>query len=174
MILAIIEESTTGELSKEPCVSHHITQSIQTGQNIFKYISYTVIQLAKFNTPQEKIKTEREKWLWFMTQAPTVTNDNYHKFIGNDAILQNAYKMLLTTSYTPKELYKMGKADKEFEEHVAKIQEEHENGKAEGLKEGERNAKIETAINALKLGLSVDVVAKISGLKEDEALNLKK
>ena len=42
--------------------------------------------------------------------------------------------MLLTTSYTPKELYEMGKADKEFEEHVAKIHEEHEKGKAEGLK----------------------------------------
>ena len=43
-----------------------------------------------------------------------------------------------------------------------------EEGLAEGLEKGEHNAKIETAKNMLQEGLSIDVVAKCTGLSVDE------
>jgi len=49
----------------------------------------------------------------------------------------------------------------------------HTAGLSEGRTEGARNAKIETARNALRLSLSVEQVSQISGLSEEEILKIK-
>ena len=54
-----------------------------------------------------------------------------------------------------------------------KTEEAERRGHAAGLKEGTRNARIETARNALRLSLSVEQVSQISGLSEEEILKVK-
>lgn len=52
------------------------------------------------------------------------------------------------------------------------IREGYEDGKEVGLKEGEKKRAQEAALNALNLGLSIDMVSKISGLTEEEVRRL--
>ncbi|QOS40548.1 hypothetical protein DYE49_08780 [Treponema rectale] len=54
-----------------------------------------------------------------------------------------------------------------------KTEEAERRGHAAGLEEGTRNARIETARNALRLSLSVEQVSQISGLSEEEILKIK-
>ena len=47
-------------------------------------------------------------------------------------------------------------------------------GMNEGRKEGRKEGKKETAVNMLTLGMSMDVIAKVTGLTEDEIKALNK
>ena len=47
-------------------------------------------------------------------------------------------------------------------------------GRKEGRKEGKKEGKKETAANMLTLGMSMDVIAKVTGLTEDEIKALNK
>ena len=53
--------------------------------------------------------------------------------------------------------------------HAAGVEE----GRAAGLKEGTRNARIETAEILLKEGVSVQTIMKSTGLSEEEILKIK-
>ena len=44
----------------------------------------------------------------------------------------------------------------------------HAEGRAEGLAEGEKNGIIKTALNMKKEGLTISLIAKMTGLSEEE------
>ena len=54
-----------------------------------------------------------------------------------------------------------------------KTEEAERRGHTAGVEEGTRNARVETARNALRLSLSLEQVSQISGLSEEEILKIK-
>lgn len=168
--LIIIEKQTSGPLSKEPYISHHTNRSEQTGQSIFNSISYTVVQLAKFNKPDEDIATDQDKWLKFMQYGPRTSEPLYHTIADNSNIFTAAYNIIKASSFTDAEIRDLGLREKERLENVAIAQDERDAGRAEGRAEGREEgraegiaaANLESAKTLLKTGeLSIERISEL-------------
>mgnify|MGYP003425813784 CR=1 FL=1 len=77
-------------------------------------------------------------------------------------------------------LQSLSEEDKAWNALWAREQELHDiasliaDGREEGWEEGKKEGKRETAVNMLTLGMSMDVIEKVTGLTEDEIKALNK
>ncbi len=63
------------------------------------------------------------------------------------------------------------KAEIERMDQEQRMYEARRDGKKEGIKEGEKKAKLEDAKKMLQEGISVETIIRITGLKKEEILN---
>ncbi len=166
----------------EQHVSHYRFQEIISKSYDIDPLSLTFIEFKKkkYKTPND-VKTKLDKWIYFFQNSNTQTIDQLLKFVGKDETFEKAYYQLEYNSYTPAERKALDEAVDALSTRKGEINQARIDGREEGRMEGReegrmdglREAKVEAALNALKLGLSVDVAAKISGLTEEDVLKLK-
>jgi predicted transposase/invertase (TIGR01784 family) len=164
----------------------HITEK-ETGLEYFKDLELHTIELKKFadNSKEKlpdiiaKVKNRLDMWVAFLTRYDLLKADNLPNELNDDS---------LKKAITVLEVMNFNAAERDaYEDHLKWLRVEtntlkkaeakgREQGKTEGLlegevkgkAEGEKNKTIEIAIKMLSRGSSIEEVAEVTGLSQEE------
>ncbi|MDR2458836.1 MAG: Rpn family recombination-promoting nuclease/putative transposase [Holosporales bacterium] len=161
---------------KEAYISHHKITDIYTHECDIKDFSFSFIELRKFRKEIDELHSEIDRWLYFFRHAAHTEPDELRKIKEDYPGIEKAYSTMSDATYTEAELL-------EYERYAMKEDviataisdarregraEGMEEGRAEGMEEGIEVGKRETAKNLLAMGLTVEQVAKGTGLSMEE------
>ncbi|WCR58425.1 Rpn family recombination-promoting nuclease/putative transposase [Wolbachia endosymbiont of Ctenocephalides felis wCfeJ] len=122
-----------------------------------------------------------EKWAYFFRYADETSEEELERIIGSDLIIKRAYEELNRFNWSEKEFIAYKQEIKRIRDEQAvlaqKLDDATQKGRLEGIQigheKGKIEGKIEVARNSLKAGVSIDVIAQITGLSHSEILQLK-
>ncbi|WP_168464189.1 Rpn family recombination-promoting nuclease/putative transposase [Wolbachia endosymbiont of Ctenocephalides felis wCfeT] len=183
--------------NKEEYKSDHIILDRNSYEHNLKDFYFTFIELPKFpKTKEDQLENIVEKWIYYFKYADETSEEGLEKIIGSDLIIKKAYEELNRFNWSEKEYIEYEQEVKRTLDEQAileqKLDDTTEKGKKEGREEGRKEGReegiqigeervreegrkaerIEVAKNSLKSGISVDIVAKITGLSVDEVRQL--
>ncbi|MDX5461994.1 MAG: Rpn family recombination-promoting nuclease/putative transposase [Wolbachia endosymbiont of Tetragnatha montana] len=166
--------------------SKHTIRDEDTNEHDLKDFYFIFIELPKFpKTKEDQLSSIVEKWVYFFKYADETSEEELEKIIGSDLIIKKAYEELNRFNWSEKEFIAYEQEIKRILDEQAVLAQKlddatekgiqigHEKGRAEGREEGEKQAKIAVAKNSLKAGVSIDVIAEITGLSLDEIQKLR-
>jgi len=157
--------------------SHYIMKEEEYNEPYSNNLHFLFIELPRFNKVLQNLSDESEKWAYLfqnlsqLKDIPVEFDENYFTDLFLTAKIAN---------FTPDEKEKYTEdqkmiydyqncidfaVEKAAKENLAKGLAE---GEAKGKAEGEKLAKLETARNLLKMGLSVSQISLATGLSESE------
>ncbi len=133
-------------------------------------LTWHYVELSKFPIKVDeidKLKTMHDKWFYFLKYADGL------KFVPSQLQeFQEAFAVIEQLRWSKEDLLNYSKVD----ETLAKERRQQEGAairaEAKGIEKGERKAKEEAALNALKFGLTIEQAAVISGLSIEEVKKL--
>ncbi|WP_353274108.1 Rpn family recombination-promoting nuclease/putative transposase [Wolbachia endosymbiont (group A) of Ennomos erosarius] len=174
-------------------ISTHNIRDIKTNGHYLKDFQFVFIELPKFTKSKvEQLETTVERWCFFFKYAEETTDEDLRKIAEKSPIIKLAYDELDKFHWNGKDLVAYEERVMDLQKEAAILEQKlgdathkgrqegiligHEKGRAEGkeegIAEGEQQAKIAVAKNSLKAGVSIDVIAKITGLSLDEIKKL--
>jgi predicted transposase/invertase (TIGR01784 family) len=128
-------------------------------------LTFVYVELPKFKKEQNELKNQFEKWLFLLKHLPRLQKLPIK-------MQENIFKKVMDVA----ELAKLNKEEQAAYEQSLKAYRDLQNVKDTYFEEGEikgrMQGKIETAINARKQGLPIDVIAAITQIKENELLQI--
>ena len=157
--------------------SEHITLDKETRENDLNLISFTFVELPKFEEQRSKDITKltlEEKFYYFLVHAKNSEPDEVNKLVGNHPIIKRAFDALNLSSFTTKELQEYEAFQKYQRDSQLREDRVKEEGKKEGIKLGEQKGKIQIAKSLLKQGVLMGVIQQATGLSPQELERLKK
>jgi predicted transposase/invertase (TIGR01784 family) len=177
--------------NKKEYLSHHKLMDVYTKENDIKNLSFSFLELSKFKKQSDdKLETNIEKWAHFFKDAESISPQEMEELERNDKAFWKAYTALAEFNYTPDELLEYERYDMKEDEISTRMSDAEKLGEARGLIEGELKGKVEgkaegkaeglidgkreTAINLLSMGLSVEQIAKATGLSIEEIESLRR
>ena len=178
VFLAIMEETLFPD--KKEYLSHHQFRDVVTYSHDLKQMSFSFLELSKFNKEFNELENDIEKWAYFFKNASHIDPDDLKKVLDEKSELGDAYKVLERSCYTPEQLLEYERFAWKEEEIQTRIDDAIKQSKEEGLAEGEKigiekgkaegekKAKIETARNLIKIGLSIEQISLATSLTVDE------
>ena len=139
-----------------PCVSYHKILETNTGQNFLYDVSYVFIELEKFNKQENELSSIEDEWLFFFADSQQITD--LPQAIHDSAVL-DAFKTIEFFNFTPAQhdAYVRSRLATEADEMTI------ENKYKKGIQEGIEQGKIQMALAALKAGIDVEIVSKMTG-----------
>ncbi len=158
-------------------ISRSQVVDVETGEQTFKDVEFTLIELPKFKKKLNKLQNLFEKWVYFIKNAENMT------FIPDDVQdegLKSAYENANQYTWSKEELDAYDAIYIREEDERARldkaVSKAMEEGEAKGKIEGKIEGKTEIAQNAILEGASDEFIAKITGLSfgEIKALREKK
>lgn len=148
---------------------------VETGEQTFKDVEFTIIELPKFKKKQSKLQNLFEKWVYFIKNAESLT------FVPEDVDdegLKSAYEGANQHTWTQVELDAYDAVHIREEDIRAALDKAVGKALAEGLEkglaEGELKSRIEIAKNAIVEGANDAFISKITGLSFDQIQALRK
>ena len=131
-----------------------------------KYIEMHYIELPKYFKKNPTINTKLDEWLWLFSGD----EEKMEMVKKKNKNVKKAMDTLERISLDPKEreMYE----SIQTEEFLQKISEN--NFKEEGIREGERQTKMEIAKKMLRKNIETSEIADITGLTEEEIENIRK
>jgi predicted transposase/invertase (TIGR01784 family) len=158
---------------KKEYLSHHKVSDVCTMENDIKGLSFSFLELRKFEKGFEELKTNVEKWAYFFKGAESISPQELEGLEKNDKAFWRAYVALAEYGYTPEELLEYERYDMKDDEIATKMSDAELRGLAKGRAEGELSAKRETALKMLSKGMDAEDVADVTGLSVEEIENLR-
>ncbi len=172
--------------NKSEYKSKHTIRDEDTNERDLKDFYFIFIELPKFpKNKEDQLENIVEKWGYFFRYADETSEEELEKIIGSDVIIKKAYEELNRFNWSEKEFIAYGQEIKRILDEQAvlaqKLDDATEKGREEGKEEGiqighekgRKAEKIEVAKNSLKAGVSIDVIAQITGLSIDEIQKLR-
>ncbi|WP_395462926.1 Rpn family recombination-promoting nuclease/putative transposase [Wolbachia endosymbiont of Cantharis cryptica] len=179
-------------------ISTHNIRDIKTNGHYLKDFQFVFIELPKFTKSKvEELESTKERWCFFFKHAEDTTDEDLKDIAEKSPIIKLAYDELDKFSWEEEDLAAYEERVLSVQKEAAiweqrlddatekgrdeGIQIGQEKGRAEGIQigaekgreEGEKQAKIAVAKNSLKAGVSIDVIAEITGLSISEIKQLK-
>ncbi len=172
--------------NKSEYKSKHTIRDEDTNEHDLKDFYFIFIELPKFpKNKEDQLENIVEKWVYFFRYADETSEEELEKIIGSDVIIKKAYEELNRFNWSEKEFIAYEQEIKRILDEQAvlaqKLDDATEKGREEGRQEGilighekgRKAEKIEVAKNSLKAGVSIDVIAQITGLSIDEIQKLR-
>ncbi|WP_341811476.1 Rpn family recombination-promoting nuclease/putative transposase [Wolbachia endosymbiont (group A) of Oxytorus armatus] len=172
--------------NKSEYKSKHTIRDEDTNEHDLKDFYFIFIELPKFpKNKEDQLENIVEKWVYFFRYADETSEEELEKIIGSDVIIKKAYEELNRFNWSEKEFIAYEQEIKRILDEQAvlaqKLDDATEKGREEGKEEGiqighekgRKAEKIEVAKNSLKVGVSIDVIAQITGLSIDEIQKLR-
>ncbi|WP_341814106.1 MULTISPECIES: Rpn family recombination-promoting nuclease/putative transposase [unclassified Wolbachia] len=153
--------------------SDHVTFDKMTFEHDLRDFSFTFIELPKFKKREDQLENIVEKWCYFFKHAGETSEEDLKKIIGSDLIIGRAYDELNQYNWSKKERLAYDQAKKRTDDYLSSLEEKLHEGIQIGHQKGKIEGKIEVAKNSLKAGVSIDVIAQITGLSHSEISQLK-
>jgi predicted transposase/invertase (TIGR01784 family) len=163
-------------------VLHTIKLKNQYGSTFYDKLTYLYIEMPNFNKQENELSTRLDKWLYFIKNLEDFQTIPH---LFKDAIFENAFEKaelakLNITEYDQYEqnlkIYRDNKnvVDYAYEEGKEKGREKgREEGREEGKEKGIKETLIKIIQNADTAGLSLPQIISLTGLTEDEILEIK-
>jgi len=179
--------------------SEHITLDKQTHENDLDKLSFTFVDLVKFEknrkTPVEKLSLE-EKFYYFLSNAESISLEELNQLIGKDMIMNKAFSELNRVYWTEEEIEKYEDQEKGLKDNKAALdyaidkaidkgrkegrKEGIDKGRKEGRKEGidkGRKEGIEEGIvkiakKMLSKNMEITIIKEVTGLTEEQIKGL--
>ncbi|WP_353283967.1 Rpn family recombination-promoting nuclease/putative transposase [Wolbachia endosymbiont (group A) of Lypha dubia] len=172
--------------NKSEYKSKHTIRDEDTNEHDLKDFYFIFIELPKFpKNKEDQLENIVEKWVYFFRYADETSEEELEKIIGSDVIIKKAYEELNRFNWSEKEFIAYEQEIKRILDEQAVLAQKlddatakgREEGKEEGIQigheKGRKAEKIEVAKNSLKAGVSIDVIAQITGLSIDEIQKLR-
>ena len=177
IFLAIMEETLFPR--KKEYLSHHQIRDIVTLEHDIKQMSFSFLELSKFNKEFDELNNDIERWAYFFKNASHIEPKDLAKILSENSVLSDAYKALEISGYTPEQLLEYERFEWKEEEIQTRIDDARLEGEKAGVQKGiekgraEERAKalaekIEMAKKMLSDGLSIDIISKYSDLSIHE------
>ena len=164
-------------------------QDIDTNKIFYNKLTFIYLEMPKFNKKIEELETRFDKWLYIIKNLSKLDRipDSMR-----EKIFEKLFRTAEIAKFTPKQVRSYENSLKYFRdlknsfdtaeedgfnkgvERGIKVglKEGKKEGKKEGIKKGEQIKTSEFVKNALKLGLEIAEISKITGLTEDEVRRL--
>jgi predicted transposase/invertase (TIGR01784 family) len=142
-------------------LSYHAMLDKNSLECDLKDFSFSFLELPKFHKTQEQLVTMTEKWVYFFKHADETTEEDLANIIGDDLILERAYKELNRFSWTAQELREYEAIDMKTCADEAVLEAAIEDGINKGIEMGETRGKYKKAVNIAK-----KMLAKNKSLEE--------
>lgn len=130
------------------------------------YLELHFVELPKFTKTLQELKTDYDEWLFFLQNAATLKSIPQEL---NSSIFKNAFHVLDKMNWTEDEfsayIAEMDKADLPNRIERARLDEEREKGMLASQQT--------TALNFLKLGIAIEIIAQGTGLSIEEIKKIK-
>ncbi|WP_353271058.1 Rpn family recombination-promoting nuclease/putative transposase [Wolbachia endosymbiont (group A) of Alloplasta piceator] len=172
--------------NKSEYKSKHTIRDEDTNEHDLKDFYFIFIELPKFpKNKEDQLENIVEKWVYFFRYADETSEEELEKIIGSDVIIKKAYEELNRFNWSEKEFIAYEQEIKRILDEQAVLAQKlddatakgREEGREEGIQigheKGRKAEKIEVAKNSLKAGVSIDVIAQITGLSIDEIQKLR-
>jgi predicted transposase/invertase (TIGR01784 family) len=171
--------------------SDHVILDKETHSHDLKDFYFSFLELPKFTKTIDELESVVEKWAYFFKHAEETHEKELEKIIGSDHVIQRAYEELNRFSWSEIELNTYEQEEKrerdaqaildqqllDIEAAKAKYVEQgreegreqgREEGRGEGREEGREQGIQEVAKSMKQAGLSVEEIARYTGLSETE------
>ena len=161
----------------------HLVQLKNDDNKVFyDKLTYIFLEMPKFKKDEKELETTFDKWLFVLKHLPEFQK---RPRALQEKVFEKLFKAAEVAKFTKEERMKYEESLKQyrdlnnviatsFEEGEAKGRIEGEaKGRIEGEAKGRTEGKIEVALNALKEGLPVNLIADLTGLSATEIENLK-
>ena len=165
---------------KDRYISHHKVQDILSGECDIEEMSFTFLELSKMNKDYNHLESDIERWCYFFKNAESISPENLEKIFSEDKVFKKAYMTLQRAAYSPEQLLEYERYVLKEDEIKTQIKDAIEKGEKIGIEKGEKigiekgekigieKEKIAIAKKMLSDGMSVNLVAKYSGLTVEE------
>ena len=124
---------------KKDFKSEHVTLDKKTGENNLDKLSFTFIDLVKFDENRTKAVNEltlEEKFYYFLRHAPAMNDEALHELIGNDKIIKKAFYELERFGWSEMEIRRYEQEDKRVRDNKAVLLQAIDEGIKKGMEEG--------------------------------------
>lgn len=166
--------------------SNHTIRDENTNEHDLKDFYFVFIELPKFTkTKEDQLENIVEKWCYFFRYAAETREEDLDKIVGSDVIIKRAYEEMNKFNWSEEELLAYEQRKKRLMDEIAAFAQKFDEGvkvgeekgiligHEKGREEGEKQAKIAVAKNLLEAGVSIDLIAKSTGLPQAEIAQLK-
>ena len=152
---------------KKDYKSEHVTLDKKTYERDLDKLSFTFIDLVKFDKQRKKDINDlslEEKFYYFLCHADDISNEELGKLIGKDKIIQKAFFEVERFNWSDKEILLYEQEEKKVKDDKAVLRYAEEKGKKEGIEEGKKEGIEEGMHSAFqllqKLGVDRDIIKK--------------
>ena len=140
---------------------------IETKRVFYDKLTFIYLEMPKFRKKVEELETKFDKWLYVLS--------NLHKLERiptqlKEEIFQRLFDVAEIAKFNPQEYKKYEDSLKYFRDIKNSFDTAREEGKAEGKAKG----KAEIALTAIKEGLPLEIIAKLTGLSPKQIIKLRK
>jgi predicted transposase/invertase (TIGR01784 family) len=153
---------------KKSYKSDHIILDRENHQHDLKDFSFTFLELEKFTKAKDQLSSIVEKWAYYFKHAEETTPEDLEMVIGQDSVIKRAYEELDRFYWKEEELFAYEDALKKDMDYEASMDKKFDEGKAEGLQEGEKKMQVQIAQNMRRQGLSIQNISSATGLSAKE------
>ncbi len=153
--------------NKKKYKSEHITLDKATYEHDLDKLSFTFVDLVKFDKQNRKALhalSLEEKFYYFLRHADDISNEDLAKFIGKDKVISRALDELAGVNWTNEELLLYEREDKRVRDNEAALDAAKEKGMKEGREKGIKDREREIINQMLAKGMSTKLIEEITGL----------
>lgn len=136
---------------------HTIKLKNQDGKIFYNKLTYVYLEMPNFSKAESQLESRLDKWLYFIKHLEDFQNI---PAIFRDEVFERAFEKA--------ELANLGQTDLDKYENSLKIYRDLKGVIDTAFDEGKAEGKTETARQLKQLGVSIDIIAKSTGLSEDE------
>jgi len=148
-------------------VFHHEVKLIDrnTQKVFYDKLTYIYLEMPKFLKTEAELKTHFDKWLYVLKNLEDLTKRPAKL---QEKIFAKLFEQAEIANYSEKEYQEYEQSLKEYRDLSNVIDTAFDDGKAEGLAEGEKRKALATARAMLADGMALEMVLKYTQLQEGD------
>jgi predicted transposase/invertase (TIGR01784 family) len=155
---AFTDYATASEANE---VVHTVQLKNQHGRVFYDKLTYLYVEMPHFTLRDDELRTRLDKWLYFIKHL----EDFQHiPTMFQDAVFEQAFEKAELANLGPTDLDRYESSLKVYRDLKGVIDTAFDDGKAEGLAEGETRGRFDIARQLKAMGLSANDIAKATGL----------
>jgi len=146
-----------------------------------RYIEYSddveliFVELPKFLKEENQLDNIKDKWIYFLKKAGDLT---YIPESLSDPCIEKAFETINEAALSPEELELQEKRYDFIRMQIGSLELAKEQGIKQGLKQGleqgELRSQVKFVVNSYRIGLPVSTIGEVTGLTDDEIMELLK
>jgi predicted transposase/invertase (TIGR01784 family) len=144
---------------------HTIKLKNQNGNIFYNKLTYVYLEMPNFIKVESELETRLDKWLYFIKHL-----EDFQSIpaIFKDEVFVQAFEKAALANLGQSELEKYEMNLKIYRDYKNTVDTAFDEGKLEGKIEGKLEGKIETATELKNFGVDLKIIAKATGLSEEE------
>jgi len=142
---------------------------IETKKVFYDKLTFIYLEMPKFNKTISELETRFDKWLFVLKNLNRL--DSIPEKL-RERIFEKLFETAEIARFTPEQVQSYEDSLKYYRDIKNSLDTAKEEGKIEGIIQGEKNSKTDVAKRMLNLNYSIESIAEITGLSQDEIKQL--